>query len=545
MWDYKKADSTKIRKALDMVNWERLFDEKDLNAQVIALNETILNVFRNYVPNKYITVDDKDPVWMNEIIKSKMKAKNKLYKQYIKNGRFESDFVFIESLVNEINELISNAKNLYYVNLAKKLNNPLLQAKTYWSILKTIYNDKKIHLIPLLLIDDKFVTDIQAKANIFNMLFVDQCTPLKNNSVLPTKQLFLTQARLGTLDFNEGEILKIIRVLNINKARGHDDISIRMIKIYDESLLKPFFILFKNSLKLPFYPHIWKKSNIIPAHKKNDRQLVNNYRPISLLPIFGKIFEKIIFNRIYDFLLKEELLNPNQSGFRPSDSCINQLLAITHEIFEAFDCNPPLEVRSVFLEMSKAFDKVWHEGLLYELKSMGISGEIYDLLENYLSGRLQRVILNGQTTSWRPILAGVPQGSILGPLLFLIYINNLPNKLKFNAKLFAEDTSLFTIVKDENKSANVLDNDLSLILEWAFNWKMLFNPDPTKPAQEVFSRKRKTHYHPTLSLNNIQVERMSSQKHLALIPDEKLNFKLHIESAIGKINKSIAVIKKL
>ena len=133
-------------------------------------------------------------------------------------------------------------------NFAIKLNNPLLQGKTYWSILKTIYNDKKIPLIPLLLIDDKFVTDIQAKANIFNMLFVDQCTPLKNNSVLPTKQLFLTQARLGTLDFNEGEILKIIRVLNINIAHGHDDISIRMIKICDESLLKPLSILFKNSL---------------------------------------------------------------------------------------------------------------------------------------------------------------------------------------------------------------------------------------------------------------------------------------------------------
>ena len=116
--------------------------------------------------------------------------------------------------------------------------------------------------------------------------------------MLPTNQLCITQERLGSLDFNEGEILKIIRVLNINKARGHDDISIRMIKIYEESLLKPFFILFKNSLKLPFYPHIWKKSNIIPAHKKNDRQLVNNYRPISLLPIFGKIFEKIVFNRI-------------------------------------------------------------------------------------------------------------------------------------------------------------------------------------------------------------------------------------------------------
>ena len=120
-----------------------------------------------------------------------------------------------------------------------------------------------------------------------------------------------------------------------------------MIKICDKSISKPLLILFQHSIKLSCYPDIWKKSNIIPAHKrKNNKRLVNNYRPISLLPIFGKIFEKIIFNRIYIFLLKEELLNPNQSGFHPSNSCINQLIAITHETFEAFDCDPTLEVRS-------------------------------------------------------------------------------------------------------------------------------------------------------------------------------------------------------
>ena len=239
-------------------------------------------------------------------------------------------------------------------------------------------------LIPPLLVRDKFVTDMKTKADIFNNFFAEQYTRWKNDSKLPINQIFLTKSRLSSLDINEDEILKIIRALNIHKVHGHDDISIRMIKICGKSLLKPLTILFQNSMKSCCYPFIWKRSNIFPVHKKNDKQLVKNYRPISLLPIFGKIFEKIIFDRLYNFLSQEELLNPSQSGFRSSDSCVNQLIAITHEIFEAFACNPSLEVRSVFLDISKAFDKVWHEGLLYKLKSMGASGELYNLLENYL-----------------------------------------------------------------------------------------------------------------------------------------------------------------
>ena len=156
--------------------------------------------------------------------------------------------------------------------MQKKLNNPLLQAKTYWSILKTFYNDKKVPLIPPLLKDNKFVTDIKTKANIFNKFFADQCTLLKNNSMLPTNQMFLTQARLQSFDLNEDEILKIIRALNVNKAHGHDGISIRIFKICDKSILKLYLFYFKILLNY-LVTLIFGKNLISFLHiKKNDKR---------------------------------------------------------------------------------------------------------------------------------------------------------------------------------------------------------------------------------------------------------------------------------
>ena len=192
VWDYKKADSKNIKKALDPVNWERLFDQLDINAQVVAFNETILNVFRNYVPYKYISIDDKDLVWMNEKIKTKIKEKNLFYQKYIENGRLESEFILLEKLITELNDLIVSTKTLYYEHLAKKLNNLLLQTKTYWSILKTFYNDKKIPQTSPHLEYDKFVTDMKTKADIFNNVFAEHFTPLKNDCKLPLNQIYLT-----------------------------------------------------------------------------------------------------------------------------------------------------------------------------------------------------------------------------------------------------------------------------------------------------------------------------------------------------------------
>ena len=218
--------------------------------------------------------------------------------------------------------------------------------------------------------------------------------------------------------------------------------------------------IFKQALLTAVFPSEWKKGNIVPIHKKGNRQNVKKYRPVSLLLICGKISERLIFNEMFIYFSVNKLISKNQSGFQLGDSCINQLLSITHKIFTSFDNG--LEVRSVFLDICKAFDKVWYEGLIFKLKQNSISGELLHVLSNFLSNRKQRVVLNGQKSSWTNVHAGVPQGSIVGPLLFLIYINNLSDNLTNNAKLFAGDT-LFSVVHDVNTSAKELNDDLKKV----------------------------------------------------------------------------------
>ena len=455
--------------------------------------------------------------------------KEEIYKHFQRNNN-NQQLEYLDNLTCRLANLVEEEKANYYDRLSRMLNDPKTSSKKYWSLLKTLMNGKKTPIIPPLLINNQFISDFKVKSNLFNNYFSDQCTPIANESQIPNEINHYTDKYLYNVRFSLDDICNIIRNLDTNKAHGYDNISVRIIKIFGNSICKPLEIIFRCCLEVGIFPAIWKKANIVPIHKKNERNLLKNYRPVSLLPVCSKIFERIIFNSLYNYLHINKLLHPNQSGFKPSDSCTNQLVSISHLIFSSFDHPNSHEVRGVFLDMSKAFDKVWHEGLLYKLKCFGISRNLFNILKSFLSNRLQRVTLNGQNSELRVIRAGVPQGSILGPLLFLIYVNDLPQNLRSTVKLFADDVSLFSVVKnDVSLSANDLNHDLAMISNWSLQWKMSFNPDPSKQANEVlFSRKRNANPHPNLFFNGTKVNRVVSQKHLGITLDEKLSFNEHV-----------------
>ena len=221
---------------------------------------------------------------------------------------------------------------------------------------------------------------------------------INSNSTLPVNVQYLTDKRLSSFDFTEDDIMKVIQKLDPNKVHGQDNISIRMIKICAKSIYIPLRKIFEECLRTGTFPLEWKKGTVVPIFKKGDKQIYKNYRPVSLLPIFGKIVERLIFEEMFPFFIENKLIAANQSGFKPGDSCINQLIAITDEIYQSFDAG--CEVRGVFLDISKAFDKVWHEGLIFKLKQNGISRKLLNLIKDFLKNRKQRVVLNGQFSSW-------------------------------------------------------------------------------------------------------------------------------------------------
>ena len=262
-------------------------------------------------------------------------------------------------------------------------------------------------LVPPLFHENKFVTDFKEKAELFNSHFAKQCSLISNSSKLPWHIKYFTDNRQSFVSFFHDKIAKLIQNLDPNKAHCHDNISIHMLKVCGPSIYKPLEIILNQCLETGVFHLNGKKVTSFLFTKRGDKQMLQNYRPVLLLPVCGEILERLMFNEMFEIFIENKLISSSQSGFNPGDSCINQLLSITHEIYSSFD--EVLEVRSVFLDIAKAFDKVWYDGIIFKLTQNGIPGNLLNLFRDFLNDRKQRVILNGQFSTWKNVSAGVPK----------------------------------------------------------------------------------------------------------------------------------------
>ena len=255
------------------MNWGNSFEGKNVHEQVHFFTKTILNIFHNYIPNKTILCNDKDPPWFDNEIRKILTMKNKIFEQYIANGKSQTDYERLQLISNSLAETIRSSKEKFYCKLSTKLANPSTSSKIYWSILatywsKTFVNGKKIPIILPLLVNDNFITNLLEKANLFNEFLSKQCQTLQNNSTLPKSNTYHTENRLNDITFDNEKLLKIIQSLDANKAHGYDGISIKMLKLGSPSIIKPLSIIFQNCLKSSTFPDDWKNGNIVPVHKK-------------------------------------------------------------------------------------------------------------------------------------------------------------------------------------------------------------------------------------------------------------------------------------
>ena len=239
-----------------------------------------------------------------------------------------------------------------------------------------------------------------------------------------------------------------------------------------EALSLPLLHIFKKLLDTTNIPLDWKKSNVAPKFKAGDKQDPNNYRPVSLTCHICKIFESIIKDAIVDYLSKYNIINTTQHGFIKNKSCLSNLLEFTEYLIEKTDNGDPIDV--FYLDFKKAFDRVPIKLLIYKLKSIGIKDNILNWIQNWLTGRIQRVVIEGKSSSWAEVLSGVPQGSVLGPILFTIFINDLGEDFINRILKFADDTKTFGKAVN-SQDIQILQQDLDKAILWSKNWGMDFN----------------------------------------------------------------------
>ena len=543
--DINQANVLKFIECMRSTDWSFITDCSDSQTAYTRFQEMYLAAYNVNMPIRRVKCrrPNRNP-WLSTGILTSVRNKNRMYKLLRCCGKWTlSDEVNYKNYRNKLNMIIRAAEKMYYKNLLNINKHNLCKT---WQILNQVINKNKCALNKTgFHHNGSIITDENDICNKFNDFFLNigmnLTSKIPNTDIPCTKYLSGTYTKsIFMSPTSTNEVDNIISTLK-NSSSGHDGIDAAMLKTVKAYIIIPLTHICNLSLSNSTIPHELKIARVTPIFKSGNVGQYNNYRPISVLPTISKILEKIVYSRLLNFLDSEHILYNYQLGFRKNRSTQMALSILVDRIQQCI--SKKQYVIGTFIDLSKAFDLVNHKILLKKLYHYGIRGHALEWINNYLTDRTQYVVYNNGTSHHGTVSMGVPQGSILGPLLFLIYINDLPNvsNVLFYL-LFADDTNIFISGQNIDSMCEQLNLALSSISQWFISNKLLLNV--TKTNLMVFTTKNKVYDvdNVKVTMDGIIIKQTRHTKFLGVILDENLTWNNHIEHVQSKLNKTIGIL---
>jgi hypothetical protein len=529
LYNYYKANYDSMLDDLNYINWDDILNQKSTDEAWGEFLNVLKELIEKHIPVRKNKIRKSQP-WLNMEVRQTIKAKNKAWKEYKKNMSIENWNIF-KRVRNEANRLVYKSKCDFELKIASEIN---INPKQFWSYVKS--KNKKLNNFPNMYdTNGVVITADKEKANCFNRYFASVYTK-ENIDEIPHLEVRNEESYLDSIVITPAIVELQLQKLNTSKAAGPDNLHAKVLFELRTQICKPLSVIFNKSISEGKIPKDWKFANIKPIFKKGDKKQVSNYRPVSLTSICCKIMERLIRNHMIDFLETNKFLSNDQHGFRSGRSCTTQLLE-TLELWTNFIDNG-MSVDCIYLDFAKAFDKVPHVKLVHKLKAYGFCGNLLKWLEDFLTNRQQRVVINNTQSKTELVTSGIPQGSVLGPTLFIIFINDLPEVCKSYVKIFADDTKIFNAIKSSD-DATILQEDINKLVDWSEKWQLPFNMSKSKILHYGRNNPENEYL-----IGETVIEKGVNEKDLGVLFDNTLKFTSHIAAITRKANSRLGMIKK-
>lgn len=545
--DYSKENLLKFKNYIQTVPFYEIYNTDNPNTAYNAFLETFMMLYNLCFPFKKIMVKIKTkPQWLSRGIKICSKKKRELMWKYRLNRTKLNKIKFkkYSKTYKNIIQLTQRAQNNHKITTASN------KSKATWAIINQSKTNLPKNTITSIETNNKTITNPQEIAESFNNFFIHKIKPVPGSGKKVTENICRSSQSIFMAPSTPHDILQIIRSLKNTTSVGYDGISTKVLKYVAYHICNHLSHIINLCLDKGTYPENLKTSIVRPIFKKDNKQSMNCYRPISLIPVISKVFEKYIYNQLYNYLEKFNILSEDQKGFRKNKTINMAIFDFLRNVMINVDKRTP--VCSIYCDMTQAFDYVDHDILLRKLEAYGIRGNILSLIESYLKNRRQYTEIskiNIQTkkeeiysSKQQEIKYGVPQGSVLGPLLFIIYINDLPTITNYPVSLFADDSTV-TVHSNKNDIYEKEINDtIESIINWLNNNNLIINLEKTKIM--FFNQRLAT---PNINVNHqgIGVKTVDTAKFLGVTIDKCLNWKAHTDELNKKICSSAYALHKL